>query len=90
MPAPSPAARTPEILERTGATAAPRSRHPSRFGQLLTHKGKGVQGWLKRKKSHSRFHFHFIPTSSSWLNLVERCFGAITRRRIRWGCVPKR
>jgi hypothetical protein len=30
-------------------------------------------------------HFHFIPTSSSWLNLVERWFGEITRDRIRRG-----
>ncbi len=50
-----------------------------------THKGKGVQGWLKRKKSRARFHFHFIPTSSSWLNLVERWFSEITRKRIRRG-----
>jgi hypothetical protein len=32
-----------------------------------------------------RVHFHFIPTSSSWLNLVERWFGEITRGRIRRG-----
>ncbi len=38
--------------------------------------------WLKR---HPRVHFHFIPTSSSWLNLVERWFGEITRDRIRRG-----
>ena len=41
-----------------------------------------VQSWLKR---HSRFHLHFTPTSSSWLNLVERWFGEITRKRIRRG-----
>ena len=33
-----------------------------------THKHPKVNAWLKR---HKRFHFHFIPTSSSWLNLVE-------------------
>ena len=32
-----------------------------------------------------RFHLHFTPTSSSWLNLVERWFGEITRKRIRRG-----
>lgn len=50
-----------------------------------THKGEEVQKWLKRKKSRSRFHFHFIPTSSSWLNQVERWFGELTRKRIRRG-----
>jgi transposase len=45
-----------------------------------THKHAKVQRWLKR---HPRFHMHFIPTSSSWLNMVERWFGEITRRRIR-------
>lgn len=45
-----------------------------------THKSPPVQRWLKR---HQRFHLHFIPTSSSWLNLVERWFGEITRKRIR-------
>jgi len=47
-----------------------------------THKHAEVQAWLK---AHPRFHFHFIPTSSSWLNLVERWFGEITRKRIRRG-----
>jgi transposase len=47
-----------------------------------THKSPPVKRWLKR---HPRFHFHFIPTSSSWLNLVERWFGQITRKRIRRG-----
>jgi len=47
-----------------------------------THKHKEVETWLKK---HPRFHFHFIPTSSSWLNLVERWFGEITRKRIRRG-----
>ena len=47
-----------------------------------THKHPKVQSWLKR---HPRFHLHFTPTSSSWLNLVERWFGEITRKRIRRG-----
>ena len=47
-----------------------------------THKHPKVQTWLQK---HPRFHFHFIPTSSSWLNLVERWFGEITRKRIRRG-----
>jgi len=47
-----------------------------------THKHAKVKNWLKR---HKRFHFHFIPTSSSWLNLVERFFSGITEKRIRRG-----
>ncbi|MCI0348411.1 MAG: IS630 family transposase [Acidobacteriales bacterium] len=47
-----------------------------------THKSPPVKRWLKR---HPRFHLHFIPTSSSWLNVVERWFGEITRKRIRRG-----
>ena len=47
-----------------------------------THKHPKVRSWLKR---HPRFHLHFTPTSSSWLNLVERWFGEITRKRIRRG-----
>ncbi|MBI4469194.1 MAG: IS630 family transposase [Acidobacteria bacterium] len=47
-----------------------------------THKHPNVKAWLKR---HPRFHQHFIPTSSSWLNLVERWFREITDKRIRRG-----
>ena len=47
-----------------------------------THKTPAVQRWLKR---HPRFKLHFTPTSSSWLNLVERLFAEITRQRIRRG-----
>lgn len=49
-----------------------------------THKSAVVQRWLKPKKRR-RFHFHFTPTSGSWLNQVERLFGLITDRRIRRG-----
>ncbi len=45
-----------------------------------THKKQEVKDWLAK---HPRFHFHFIPTSSSWLNLVERWFRNITVDRIR-------
>ena len=47
-----------------------------------THKHPRVQGWLQR---HPRFIPHFVPTSSSWLNLVERWFGELTGKRIRRG-----
>jgi hypothetical protein len=48
----------------------------------LTHKHEKVKNWLKRNK---RVTLHFIPTSSSWLNLVERFFGLITEKQIRRG-----
>jgi len=47
-----------------------------------THKHPQVKAWIQR---HSRFHLHFIPTSSSWLNMVERWFREITDKRIRRG-----
>ena len=47
-----------------------------------THKHPRVRRWLKR---HGRFITHFVPTSSSWLNLVERWFGELTGKRIRRG-----
>lgn len=50
-----------------------------------THKHPKVRAWMEK---HPRFHAHFIPTSSSWLNLVERWFGEITRKRIRRGVFP--
>jgi transposase len=49
---------------------------------LSAHKSPPVGRWLAR---HPRVHFHFVPTSSSWLNLVERWFLDITRVRIRRG-----
>jgi transposase len=47
-----------------------------------THKHPRVQSWLQR---HPRFVPHFVPTSASWLNLVERWFGELTGKRIRRG-----
>ena len=47
-----------------------------------THKTPAIQRWLLK---HPRFHVHFTPTSSSWLNLVERWFSTLTERCIRRG-----
>ncbi len=47
-----------------------------------THKHPKVQAWLKR---HPRFIPHFVPTSSSWLNLVERWFRELTSKSVRRG-----
>ena len=52
-----------------------------------THKSAAVQRWLKAPKTRCRFHFHFTPTSSSWLNQVERWFRLITDKMIRRGTV---
>jgi transposase len=47
-----------------------------------THKHEKIKDWLKKNK---RVHLHFIPTSSSWLNLVERFFGVLTQKQLRRG-----
>ena len=47
-----------------------------------THKHPDVKAWLA---AHPRFHLHFTPTSSSWLNLVERWFRELTDKALRRG-----
>jgi transposase len=47
-----------------------------------THKHDNVNAWLEK---HPRFRLHFTPTSSSWLNLVERWFRELTNKAIRRG-----
>lgn len=47
-----------------------------------THKTPAIRKWLL---AHPRFHMHFTPTSSSWLNQVERWFGLLTDKQIRRG-----
>ena len=47
-----------------------------------THKHAKVKEWVKK---HPRFHFHFTPTSSSWLNQVERWFRDLTEKNLRRG-----
>jgi transposase len=49
---------------------------------LATHKTAAIQDWLAR---HPRFHLHFTPTGSSWINQLERWFGYLTDQRIRRG-----
>jgi transposase len=50
-----------------------------------THKHNNVRAWLAK---HPRFHLHFTPTSSSWLNLVERWFRELTDKNLRRGVFP--
>jgi transposase len=47
-----------------------------------THKTPAIKAWLAR---HPRFHMHFTPTGSSWINQVERFFGLLTEQKIRRG-----
>ena len=47
-----------------------------------THGTPEVKAWLKK---HPRFVLHYVPTSCSWLNLIERWFGELTNKRIRRG-----
>jgi transposase len=49
---------------------------------LSTHKTPAIMRWLD---AHPRFHLHFTPTSSSWLNQVERWFGLLTDKQLRRG-----
>jgi len=49
---------------------------------LSTHKTPAIMRWLQ---THPRFHLHFTPTSSSWLNQVERWFALLTDKRLRRG-----
>src|SRR5262249_52803125 len=50
-----------------------------------THKHESVRAWLDK---HPRFQLHFTPTSSSWLNLVERWFRELTDKAVRRGVSP--
>ena len=70
-------------LSESGQTSAPGDRQVHVIcDNYATHKHAKVQAW---QKSHPRFHFHFTPTSASWLNVVERFFRDLTTNRIRRG-----
>jgi transposase len=47
-----------------------------------THKTPAIKRWLQR---HKRYHLHFTPTHSSWINQVERWFGLLSERQIKRG-----
>ena len=70
------------FLKRIDAQIAPELDLHLIVDNYGAHKHARVKSWLRR---HPRFHLHFTPTSSSWLNLVERWFGEITTKRIRRG-----
>jgi transposase len=66
--------------------SVPRTRAEREPGLILdnyaTHKHPSVTAWLTK---HPRFHLHFTPTSSSWVNMVEGFFAQLTNNAIRRG-----
>jgi transposase len=70
------------FLQRIDATVAPDLDIHLVLDNYGTHKHPEVRKWLAERP---RYHVHFTPTSSSWLNQVERWFAEITRKRIRRG-----
>jgi transposase len=71
-----------EFLDHIDRTIPKRRDVHLIMDNYATHKHANVKAWLAE---HPRYHVHFTPTSSSWLNLVERFFAEITNRRIRRG-----
>ena len=70
------------FLERIDATVDKRWDIHMVLDNYGTHKHPEVKRWLAERP---RYHVHFTPTSSSWLNQIERWFAEITRKRIRRG-----
>ena len=71
-----------KFLERIDAEVPDHLEVHLILDNYATHKTPAIKRWLIR---HPRFHLHFIPTSSSWLNMVERWFGELTMKKIRRG-----
>ena len=71
-----------QFLERIERSTPRRKQIHLILDNYGTHKHPKVQQWFA---AHPRYHLHFTPTSASWLNLVERFFAEITRKRIRRG-----
>ena len=71
-----------KFLRRLDAEFPPQLKLHLVMDNYGTHKEPHVQAWLKK---HPRFVCHFVPTSSSWLNLVERWFRELTEKAIRRG-----
>src|SRR6185369_17981402 len=70
------------FLKHIDAATDPKAQLHLVADNYATHKHPKVRRWLTR---HPRFHMHFTPTSSSWLNLVERWFRDLTVKRLRRG-----
>jgi transposase len=70
------------FLEQVNRSVPPRRAIHLILDNYGTHTHPAVEAWFA---AHPRYHRHFVPTSASWLNLVERWFAEITRKRIRRG-----
>src|SRR6266576_4496027 len=75
-------AEVSKFLRRLDAEFPPELKLHLVMDNYGTHKEPHVQAWLKK---HPRFVCHFVPTSSSWLNLVERWFRELTEKALRRG-----
>ena len=78
----APTSGVPELptQARSGVLQVPHAA--SRARQFVDALAPNVRAWLD---AHPRFHLHFVPTSSSWLNLVEGVFADLTKKRLRRG-----
>ena len=74
--------RSSGFLERIDARLPPILKSTWSLDNYGTHKHPEVKQWLAEPP---HYHVHFTPTSSSWLNQIERWFAEITRKRIRRG-----
>ena len=79
---PAPRDRVQEVPDRDRQGRPGRPGRAPGLRQLRHPQDPGVKAWLAR---HPRFHLHFTPTGSSWINQVERWFGLLTDKLIRRG-----
>jgi transposase len=70
----------PEAAHRRDVEATPARMTHDYVRNGTTHKTPAIHQWLLR---HPRFYLHFTPTSSSWMNQVERWFAELTNRKLR-------
>ena len=89
MPSTTPPQRVLDVLLRTIERQVPkRLQIHLILDSYTTHKHPNVNAWLAK---HPRFHLHFTPTSSSWLNMIEEFFSKLTNKATRrgaFGSVP--
>src|SRR5450631_1361422 len=89
-PGPDPLPQGPHRQGRAGVLQADRrlraqrSVGPRGAVQPLAHKAPEITKWLSHR-DRRRWHLHFTPTSSSWVNLIERWFKELTDKRLRRG-----
>jgi transposase len=69
-----------KFAKKVAATVAPELEVHFILDNSSVHKHDAVKQWLA---ANERVHFHFVPTSSSWLNLIERFFGELTQRQLK-------